>query len=167
MIRRSRVLAAAAVAASLAVAGCGGDDDETTTTEGVSGATGATSAAAIPVDDWIEQADEICKEENAVIDEAAIEAFQGGEPGEAAISEFAGDVVVPGLQAQHDAISALPPPEGEEDRAAELVDALQSGIEEIEEDPSALGTETESPDSAFTEANALASELGLQECGEE
>lgn len=166
MIRRSRVLAAVAVAASLAVAGCGGDDDEPTTDEGVSGATGPT-AAAIPMDEWVEQADEICKEESAAIDEAAIEAFQGGQPDDAAIAEFAGEVVAPSLQTQYDAISALPPPEGEEDQVAELLDALQSGIEEIEEDPSSLGTGTEAPDSAFAEANALAAELGLQECGEE
>jgi hypothetical protein len=163
--RRSSRLALVAVAASLVIAGCGGDDDETTADEGTSGATGATAAAPIALDDWIDQADTICSEETAAIDEAAAETFtQGEQPDEAALTEFAGETVIPSLQAQYDAISALPPPEGEEEAAEELLGSLQSAIEEVEQDPSALADQ--SAEGAFAEANALAAELGLRECGE-
>lgn len=165
MNRSPRRLAFAAVVASLVIAGCGGDDDEPTTTEGVSGATGVSTAAPIPVDDWIDQADTICGEESAAIDDAAAETFTEGEqPDEAALDEFAVDTVIPSLQAQYDAISALPPPEGEEDAAQELLDSLESAISEVEEDPGALGEAA--GNEAFAEANRLATELGLQECGE-
>jgi hypothetical protein len=162
---RSSRLAVVAVAAGLAIAGCGGDDDETTADEGTSGATGAVAAEPIALDDWIEQADTICAEESAAIDEAAAQTFAAGEqPDEAALTEFADETVIPSLQAQHDAVSALPPPEGEEEAAEELLDSLQSAIEEVEQDPSALADQT--AEGAFAEANALAAELGLLECGE-
>lgn len=74
------------------------------------------------------------------------------------------DTVIPSLQAQYDAISALPPPEGDEEAAEELLDSLQTAIEEVEEDPSALGEAA--GNETFAEANRLAAELGLQECGE-
>jgi len=162
--RRSRPLALATAVVSLVVAGCGGDDEPATAVEGASGATGPT-AAAIPLDDWIDQADTICGEEGAVIDAAAAETFtQGEQPDEAALDQFAAETVIPGLQAQYDAISALPPPEGEEEAAAELLDSLQAAIDEVEQDPSGLsgaaGSET------FAEANTLATQLGLRECGE-
>ncbi len=165
MKRRIRPLALAAVAISLATAGCGGDDDEpTTAVEGASGATGAT-AAAIPLDSWIDQADTICADEGAAIDEAAAEQFaQGEQPSAAALDEFAAQTVVPSLQAQYDGISALPPPEGEEEQVNELLDSLQSAIDEVEQDPASLAEQ--SGNSTFAEANALATELGLRECGD-
>lgn len=165
MKRRARPLALAAVAISFAVAGCGGDDDEpTTAVEGASGATGAT-AAAIPLDSWIDQADEICAEGSGVIDAAAADQFaQGEQPDEAALDEFAQQTVVPSLQDQYDGISALPPPEGEEETVEELLDSLQAAIDEVEQDPAALGEQA--GNSSFAEANTLATELGLQECGE-
>ena len=72
MKRRSLPLVLATAVVSLVVAGCGGDDEPATAVEGDSGATGPT-AAAIPLDDWIDQADTICGEEGAVIDDAAAE----------------------------------------------------------------------------------------------
>ena len=164
MKRRSLPFALAAVTAGLLVAGCGGDDEPITAVEGASGATGPT-AAAIPIDDWIDQADTICGEESAAIDDAAAETFtQGEQPDEAALDQFAAETVIPSLQAQYDAISALPPPEGEEDAAEELLDSLQAAIEEVEQDPAALGEAA--GNETFAEANDLASELGLRECGE-
>ncbi len=164
MKRRIRPLALAAVAISLAAAGCGGDDDEpTTAVEGASGATGAT-AAAIPLDSWIDQADEVCAEEGAIIDEEAASQFGNSQPDEAEIADFAEETAIPSLQAHYDAISALPPPEGEEEQADELLDSLQGAIDELEQDPAGLSDS--GADSAFAEANVLATELGLQECGE-
>lgn len=100
-----------------------------------------------------------------MIDAAAADQFaQGEQPDEAALDEFAQQTVVPSLQDQYDGISALPPPEGEEETVEELLDSLQAAIDEVEQDPAALGEQA--GNSSFAEANTLATELGLQECGE-
>ena len=58
----------------------------------------------------------------------------------------------------------LTPPEGDEQQVTEILDAAQSGIDEIEQDPSLLN---QGPDAggAFTEANQLAEGYGLTDCG--
>ena len=162
------MLLALALAAGLIAAGCGDDDDETTTSATTSaatttetGATGAATGEALAKDEFIAQADEICKTGNKQIDEAAGEFFpEGGNPGQAEEETFTRDVVVPNIRAQLDAIGALTPPEGDEDEVAAILDAASEATDQLEEDPSA---ET----NPFAEADQLAQDYGLQVCGQD
>jgi hypothetical protein len=92
-------------------------------------------------------------------DEARSQYPEGPPTGEDAVA-FGEDVVIPNFQAQHDQIAALPPPEGEEEAAADLLATLQSGIDELAEDP---GNFVES--TALEDAGQAASEFGLRQCG--
>jgi hypothetical protein len=168
--RTAVALLAAVIAAGLIVAGCGDDDEETTTaattTEtGATGATGAAGGEPLSKQEFIRQADEICREGDRQIDQEAEESFGGQEPEAAELEEFATEVVVPNIQQQLDGIRSLTPPEGDEDEISAIVDAAQDGVDELEADPGKL-TQGQDAGGAFTEANRLAQEYGLKECGD-
>jgi len=164
---------ALALAAGLIAAGCGDDDDETTTTTTSSatttaGATGATGATGEPLskEEFIAEADAICKAGDREIDSQAQEFFpEGGSPGTAEEEAFVTEVLVPGVQEELDGIGALTPPEGDEDEVAAILDAAQEAIDQLEEDPSALTGAGSGPD-PFAEANQLATDYGLKVCGQ-
>jgi hypothetical protein len=171
---RITTLLALALAAGLIAVGCGDDDDDagttsaatTTTTE--AGATGVTGATGEPLskDEFIAEADAICKAGDRDIDAEADEFFgQGGNPGAAEEEAFVVEVVIPNIQKQVDGISALAPPEGDEDQVGAIVDAAQQAIDQLEEDPSAITGGGSGPD-PFDEANQLAQDFGLQVCGQ-
>lgn len=153
-MKRTTVLPALFLALALAVTGCGGGDDGKSTD--------TPTAAAITQAEFITQADAICKAGNATIDAAATAV--GDNPSAADIELFVTSAVIPGVQAQHDSIDALGAPEGDEDQIAALLAALQTGIDNLTADPGAITTAEGSP---FAEANQLASDYGLQECGAE
>jgi hypothetical protein len=163
---------AGALAAGLIAAGCGGDDDETTTAAttpetGATGATGAAGGEPLSKQEFIAQADEICREGDRQIDQEAEEFFGDLEqdPGAAELEEFATATVIPNIQQQIDDLRSLTPPEGDEDEVSAILDAAQEGVDEIEADPAILD---EGPDAggAFAEANRLAQGYGLKECGD-
>lgn len=134
---------------SLSVA-CGGDDEKQ-----------APSPQAEPLSkaDFVAQADEICAEGNAEM-VAAAESFSDA-PSDEEITQFAEDVFVANTQQQHDDISDLGAPEGDEDEVQAILDALQSGIDVVKEDPTSLL----SSDDPLREASDLAAAYGLVECG--
>jgi hypothetical protein len=74
------------------------------------------------------------------------------------------ETVVPEIQGQIDGIRALTPPEGDEDEVAAILDAAREGVDELEQDPSAVGPGTGA--GPFEEANRLAQEYGLKVCGQ-
>jgi hypothetical protein len=172
MFLRITTLLALALAAGLIAAGCGDDDDDTTTssttTTTEAGATGATGATGEPLtkEEFIVEADAVCKAGDQKIDAGAQETFGGGgNPGKAEQEAFVVEVVIPSIQEQVDGIAALTPPEGDEDEVAAIVDAAQAAVDQIEEDPSALTGGGSGPD-PFAEANKLAKEYGLEVCGQ-
>ncbi len=152
-------LALLALAAGLLIAGCGDDDDETTstTTTEAGGTTGeATTKAA-----FIKEADAICADADQALSDVALEQYPEGPPtGEDAVA-FAEDVFIPNLQGQHDDLAALTPPAGEEDAFADLLEQLQTGIDEIADDPESF-VETD----ALEDASVAASDFGLRSCGQ-
>jgi hypothetical protein len=172
MTRTAVALLAALIAAGLIVTGCGDDDETTTaaTTTAETGATGATGAAGgepLSKQAFVRQADEICREGDRQIDQEAEEFFGDLEqdPGPAELEQFATDTVIPNIQQQIDDIRSLTPPEGDEDEISAILDAAQEGVDELEADPASLD---EGPDAggAFAEANRLAHDYGLKECGD-
>ncbi|MGH3993052.1 MAG: hypothetical protein ACRDSN_11400 [Pseudonocardiaceae bacterium] len=152
------VLLAAAIAA--VAAGCGGDDDddETATT-----ATTGASGGALTKDAFVTAADGVCAQGDKQIDQAAQQEFGGGgEPSTAEQERFFTDTVLPNIQNQIDGIRALAPPEGDEEQVTTILDAAQDAIDESEQDPSVITGGGEDP---FAEANRLAEEYGLKDCG--
>ena len=165
------MLLALALAAGLIAAGCGDDDDDTTaattsSTTTAAGATGATGATGEPMtkDEFIAQADAVCKAGDKKIDAAANEVFSGGNPSQQEQEDFVTNDALPNIQDEVDGISALTPPEGDEEEVQAIIDAAQSAIDEATADPSAL-TE-QGADDPFAEANQLAKDYGLKVCGQ-
>jgi len=175
MLTRIMTMLALVLAAGLIAAGCGGDDDETTTTSstttaaGATGATGATGAGTgepLSQEEFITQADAICAESDIAIDEAAAETFGGGgQPSKKEQEQFVTDSVVPLFEDTIDGLSALTPPEGDEDQINELLDAAEGALAEIEDNPGSI-TEEGGPDDPFAEVNELAADYGLKDCAE-
>lgn len=143
-------LIAIAAAVALGVAGCGGDDDESTT----------TAAEALTKEEFITQADQICADGDAAIEEAGAELGQGSS--EEDVAAFVEETVIPNIQDQRDQIAALGIPEGDEGETEELIAELDSAIAEAEADPSVLLGSGD----PFAEVNQMAQEYGLSACGD-
>jgi hypothetical protein len=153
------VLAIVAIGA-LGAAGCGDDDDEQTLTGGATGATGASGETTTKAA-FIEAADEVCSAANKELQEDIRGAFPNGPPegGDDAVA-FIEDIVLPNLQAQHDAIAELPPPAGREEELEDLLATLQEGIDTASDNP-----QTMIDGDPLADAADAAEELGLQSCG--
>lgn len=151
MLTRIMTLLALALAAGLIAAGCGDDDDETTTTSstttaatGATGATGAATGEPLTNAEFVEQADQICAD-----GDAEIEQQQNASPEDVAAN----------IQQQVDDIRALTPPEGDEDEISAILDAADEGVQQLED----TGKFEKAP--ALQEATQLAKQYGLEVCG--
>lgn len=166
MLTRIPLLLIVSLAAALITAGCGDDDEETTTTTTEATATGATGATGAGGSEFVQQADQICREGNKEINTEAQDFFGGSqqEPPPAEQEKFATDVLVPNIEQQIEDVSALTPPEGEEDLFDEFIDQARSDLDEAKSDPSLLLGQT--GDDPFAETNELATELGLKVCSQ-
>lgn len=150
-VRRSG-LCVLGVAAALALAACGDDDSSDSSSD--------SSSEALTKTEFVDQANAICAEGNKEIDAGANEVFSGGKPSETDIETFVNDTLLPSVTDQVDQISQLPPPEGDEDQVQEILDAAQQGIDDAKADPQ--GFQQADP---FAEANQLATDYGMTECG--
>jgi hypothetical protein len=157
------VLVVAGIGAALVAAGCGGDDDATSAAT-TTGATGSGGGEPLSKQEFISEADAICKQGDKEIAEAGREQF-GNErqPSEEEQEQFVTDTVIPNIQNQVDSIRSLTPPEGDEDQVTAILDAAQEGIAKGVQDPSSFTVGAgEDP---FAEANRLAQDYGLTACG--
>jgi len=148
---------AAVMAIALVAAGCGSSDEETATTPELTKV------------EFIERGDAICKKGNAQIEREVETYVKENEinrisPTEEDQNEVTAEVVVPGLQAQADQLSELGAPSAEEEEIDAIVDALETGIDELEDDPGALFRTEVSP---LDEAKELAKKFGLEQCARE
>jgi len=128
------------------VAACGGDDDSS------SDEPAPTKAA------YIEEADAICAADQAEFEEITTDLPNDieAEESQAAIT----DEILPLYRDQVEALRAITPPEGDEDATSAIYDSVDTALDAIEEDPSALGDQA-----TFEEANTLATDYGLKVCG--
>lgn len=149
--RRAAALAAC-VAIAAAVAGCGGDDDggDTTATE------------TLTKQEWVEQADQICSTGDADIQKAAEDAGLSSDSTPEELEAFYTDTVIPNIENQRDQIEALPLPEGEEDAAQSITDALNQAIEDAKSDTGSL---VDGSSTSFDDVNQQAQDFGLTSCG--
>jgi hypothetical protein len=149
--KRLIAVLAGVVAIAVIAAGCGSSDDSLTKAE------------------YIKQGDELCKKGGAEI-EADVKSYanENGislkkEPTKEQLGELSENAVIPGIRNQLEGLRDLGTPSEDEATANELLDALEKGIEEGEEDPIAFVTKGDS----LAEANNLAKEFGFKECGNE
>jgi hypothetical protein len=149
------VLLVGVVAIAAVVAGCGSSDETT---------------SALTKQQFITQADAICKQGNEEIEEG-FESFaeqndipKNQEPSNAQGKEIVETVIVPSVDSQAEGIRALSVPSGDEDEISAMLDSLDEAIEEAEEDPEALFTAKSDP---FAKPNELAQDYGLKTCGKE
>jgi hypothetical protein len=152
--KRPIVLLAGVVAVAAVVAGCGSSD----------------SPSALTKQQFIAQADAICKQGNKEIEEG-FESFakqndipKNQEPSKAQGKEIVETVIVPSIGSQAEGIRALGFPSGDEDELSAMLDSLDEAVEEAEEDPEALFAAKSDP---FAKPNELAQDYGLKTCGEE
>lgn len=140
---------------STAAVSCGGGDDDST-------------AATLTKSEFIAQADAICKDGEEALEQEADEFAEENDvdtenPTEAQQEEVISDVVAPAIRQQGEEIAELGAPEGDEETIEAIVEAVESGADELESDPASL-LEGKNP---LGEGSKLAREYGLKECGEE
>jgi hypothetical protein len=143
----------AACIAAAAIVGCGGDSAET-------GAETLTKA------EYVKRADAICAKANSQ-QEALLNKEIETRPAQNAASKaereaFVINAALPPLKDEALQLEELGPPQGGEEKAQALVDALQEAVKEAEADPLALA---DAESQAFVPAEELARELGLEVCG--
>ncbi len=169
MNRPSKVLALLAVAGALVAAGCGDDDEgeETTpsTTTTASGASGVSGGVAGSKEEWIATADEVCANGEKELELAAEAQGISPESSPEELQEFSETIVVPIQQSIIDSLRGLTPPEGEEEATTAIIEAAQSALDTVQDDPELLA-DPETADQSFDEADRLAAEYGLTECGD-
>ena len=154
--RLTLTLTGLAAMAALALGGCGGGDD-TTSTATTGPETSTASAPALTKEQFIAQADAICAAGDKSLN-AAIQSLGNGQPSRDDLQQFA-QIAVPALQEEVDAISALPPPPGDEEQITAMLNAVEDGIDKIKSDPSAIEADP------LDEASQIAQDYGLQQCG--
>ena len=162
----TRVLALAAIAAALFAVGCGDDDDDTTssTTTTEAGATGATDATADTKEQWIATADEVCANADKEIERAVEQSGLSENSTPEEVTTFVETAVIPIQQSVVDTLRGLAPPEEEADQVSEILDEVQASIDTVSSDPDLLA-DPDAAETAFDEADQLAQDYGMQECG--
>jgi hypothetical protein len=151
----------------LAAAGCGGgDDSSSTTTPGATTISGTTTVtgAALSKDDFIKQADAICKASNDEVDAQAQQVFGGQKPTTAQLTQFINNTLVPSAEDEINGIDALTPPAGDEDEVQAIIDAVNAAIDKVKADPQSVAASNNN--GAFAEADRLAVAYGLKVCGQ-
>jgi hypothetical protein len=148
------VLAIVAVLAVVSiVAGCGGGDSGTTTD--------AISKAA-----FIKKADAICKRGTERMQRKilAVLRTKNGirKPRPSESKMLVGEIIVPSVRTEVQALRALEIPAGDEDRVEAMIGALEEGLETAEDSPQAVAS---SSDVVFGIASRIAGEYGLTDCG--
>jgi hypothetical protein len=123
--------------------GCGGDDAPTQ-------------------EEYVAQADEICKEADEALNVVIEDTFGTRQPNQQEIISFTGDEVIPNIEGQIEDLRALTPPEGDEETVNAIYDSLKAGIAAVADDPA--GSIQEAPPE-IEEAGRLAREYGMEECG--
>jgi hypothetical protein len=158
----TRALATASLIAALIAIGCGGDDENRSEPATSAGDQDSTTTGPAPTkEEWIERADEICAPGEKEIERTVDELFRGSPPSQQESDRFATETLVPTVQGEIDEVRELPPPPGDEEEIARILDSAQEGVDQLE----AEGGLIERGGGPFIEANLLAQQYGLRICG--
>jgi hypothetical protein len=150
--KKTLIFLAAVMVTALLLAGCGGD-----------GTTALTKA------EFVKQGEGICKRINNERS-AAIEAFaaksKAGPGKPLSLGEqlkLVLKVALPPVKAEAQQLDELGAPEGEEAKTQAFIDAMETAIEEVEQNPgSVLKPET----SPFTAVGKMAKQYGFETCAQ-
>lgn len=115
---------------------------------------------------FVEQGSAICAETSARIESAAMTAFSepGKIPTAEEVSNFAAGTVAPAVEGEIKRLSELRPPEDDEERIDDVLQAGSDGVDTVRRDPTIiLNTEND----GFGRYQELSSAYGLQRCGGE
>lgn len=154
-----------------------GSSDGATGDQGTEGATGADSDAgtgseaatgdgtgagdAPSREDYIAQADEICRKAEEEFTKAVEQGFEGQSPNQEEVGAALETAFTENLEGQLGDLRALTPPAGDEQALAAMYDSLELAIQDIADDPSSLA----SPSRAMRDASRRARAYGLEQCG--
>lgn len=148
----------AMIAVGVLAAGCG--SSSSTSTSRTATPAGVTKAG------FVAKANAICTKGNAQTQTATaayVKKFRLGAnatPTNAQVAKVADAVLIPGAQAEIDAIRALGAPSGDQQTVNALLAAVQQAVDKIKRDPASI---THNP-KLFAPANKLASAYGLKAC---
>ena len=132
---------------------------------GSAGASVAEKKKPLTKKAFIKEADKICLQGNTLVEEIFDEQpdLAPGEEPDAAFFEAFWEEAGPVLQQEVDSVDALNEPKADKKKIKKMLDALQDGIDEINDDPSLL-FEQDSLD-PFDKASQLAQDYGFKVCG--
>jgi len=125
-------------------AGCGDSDDD-----------------APSKSEFLAKGNAICAKGNKDIDAAAEKAFGESQPTKQEIEDFATQSAIPSVESQVSQLRDLKPPKDDEDQVDAILAAAEADIEKVKADPSLFEGDTD----PFADANKLAEDYGLTECG--
>jgi hypothetical protein len=133
------------VVAAVGLAGCGGGGEQLTKAE------------------YARQGNELCERIEQRVTQAASSQFsqQGEIPSAEKITSFARETLAPALEEELDALGELSPPEQDEERVNDILQAGRRSIEEVQRDPTSLIGERNPLD----DYDELADGYGLERCG--
>lgn len=146
---KKTMLLALTTCAALALTGCGSDDGDSN-----------GDSSALTKEEFIEQADGICKAGNERVANAEGSFADPDNPTPAEIEKAVDEVLVPELTDQLEKLRDLEPPADDADEIDSMLDSLEKAIDAIDEN---WQTGLTGPD--LKDANEKATAYGLQECG--
>ncbi len=147
MIGRLACALGVILAATLIAAGCGGAGQSETPSK----------------QEFVAQANKICRKGQAQIKQQAKRTFSGGKPSRAEQRKFIADTVVPSIQNQSNQISHLTPPQGDEGRVEAIVAAAKRTVHRVKRNPALA--EAGSGAKPYARFDRLARAYGLDTCG--
>lgn len=112
------------------------------------------AAPAISKEEFLVQANEICVEAMAELDETLAE-----DNGMTREEHFLGEVI-PSIRQQMQDFEELGFPEGDEDKIQQIIDDTEAILSELEANPDTLGSQP----NPFSDVNEQMAEYGLDEC---
>ena len=130
----------------------------------VLGACGGADDPRLTKAEFVEQGSAICAEGNARIESAAQSAFSepGKIPSLPEVSQFASETVAPTIEEEVERLSELRPPEDDEERIDDILQAGSDGVDTVRQDPSII---LSTNDDGFGRYQELSQAYGLQNCG--
>ena len=145
--KHMRGTATLVITAAVALSGCGEDSGP------------PLSKAA-----FVERGSEICAEVSARIESSAQTAFaeEGKIPTASEITEFASGTVAPAIENEVERLSELRPPEDDEERVEDILEAGRDGVDRVRQDPTVI---LSSEDAGFAKYKELSEAYGLEDCG--
>jgi hypothetical protein len=172
-VTRLRLLALALVASLVlvGVAGCGGDDDDsagaspqsngtsaTTTTanaDSSASASGGSSGGGLSQSEFVQRAQAACTQ----FEQKFASSLQNFDPANGDIAEVAGKAA-DALHGIADELRGIGYPNGKQDEANKLYDAIDKAADQMQADPQQV------LDTDGDQIDALAKSVGLESCGE-